>query len=145
MRETLKSDLMKFWFFLLCQGLVPNGIGAELTPLRWLGKTCTIAADSSSPKASFLGWVGWQLFQKLSYSSFFNRSDSSVPVLNSSFSIFYSLLYLISHIQDSFCISGLNSIKSSSFDFYFACALHLLQSPSKLGSQPLGTPEKTTV
>lgn len=36
--------------------------------------------------------------QKLSYSSFFNRSDSSVPVLNSSFSIFYSLLYLISKI-----------------------------------------------
>lgn len=155
MRETLKSDLMKFWFFLLHKGLVPNEEGAELlTPLRCVGKTCTVAADSSNPKASFLGRVGWQLlknFHIVTLLFLLYRSDSYVPVLNTLFSVCFfffpsPLIYLISYIlQDSFFISGLNSLKSNSFDFYFACALHLLWGPSKLGSQPLGTPEKTTV
>lgn len=155
MRETFKSELMKFWFFLLHQGLVPNGEGVELlTPLRCLGKTCTVAADSSSPKAGFLGRVGWQLFKAFHVVTLLfllYRSDSSVPVLNTPVSFGWVFFPLSSHLPHIlypsrfFCISGLNSIKSSSFDFYFSCVLHLPQIPSKLGSQPLGTPEKTTV
>lgn len=98
---------MNFWFFWLHQGLFPNGEGAELlTLLKLLGKTCTVAADSSSPKASFLGRVGWQLFINFCIVAllFLYRSVSFVPVLNTPVSVwvlvFFSLLsfnlYLIS-------------------------------------------------
>lgn len=39
MRETLKFDLMRLWFFLLHEGLAPNGIGVlrvvHLSEVSW--------------------------------------------------------------------------------------------------------------